>query len=910
MKIPFTILVLLSLYSATLAQEQEVSATLEDGEITSGAGYTLVRSANKAHFYSVGSIIPTRGYAHLQSTINLRAQYEATNRALLLARSLFIHQLARNNITLEPNTMDIDPSIPIPPPPRPEEIFTLRGKNYIREYLLDPAHNMDGEQILHSFYYLSPLLRAQVVEAYGDFTSQDATQSKYIPVWTHFLRAHRSSLVKTLQQYLSEHDGPYPHIQQNPNTVIFNNTNEGYSLDFGQLLHRAATIRLETAAQADLTRKLGETSIHAEHLYQGDQEVKTIQQNSITDMSWDEIEHHYHLKGMSPNPLFPHSRHTRAIALLTIGLITTVFTLLTTSATVMGIYSVDQLNRIEAQITNQRQQMGLVTRAIDHGGQDLLKVVDSLTNLTMELAQEIKEVKETVRLIRVGMALALHLDEVADEVHRTAAMMDALAHQRISSSFASSYALHRTTKLLIKDAKKQNNVLLIDTYGDVFQCQASFILRRGFLHVFVHIPMGRPNERMDLWKFEPYPFTGHEGGISQIDSEGIILAANNDLTLFQGFTDTDLSQCQRFATTHVCQAGTILRTAQHLDRLENVDRDPAVCLFSLFSKRHHLLAKACHVKIGSPRTLVSRIGHDTFRVATQQDGVATINCGQKFPPTTFQLSNNFDVQLHPACSISFLSYYMFGGDILRFDIEVNRTIWINWDPAVALQVEDAKAKFVAHAERLKKSLLSGGVPFLPETLSPVEDTLDYLTSARFTPVRSIINFFLGSSGFIVAIIVLGLLAFFLRRKRAGIANIARSVTNSVLDIAQNLTNRRQTPHPRNRRPSQVSFVSHPWLRVIPGLRFWPRRRNNNGQVSGLSSGRHTPLAPPLPAPEELASFAPPADVEAAADLPPVIYGPFPQAPLLAQGNDDGPEIQPAANPDLPHQHLYPGVPQP
>ena len=215
-----------------------------------------------------------------------------------------------------------------------------------------------------------------------------------------------------------------------------------------------------------------------------------------------------------------------------------------------------------------------------------------------------------------------------------------------------------------------------------------------------------------------------------------------------------------------------------------------------------------------------------------------------------------------------------------------------------------------HAERLKKSLLSGGVPFLPETLSPVEDTLDYLTSARFTPVRSIINFFLGSSGFIVAIIVLGLLAFFLRRKRAGIANIARSVTNSVLDIAQNLTNRRQTPHPRNRRPSQVSFVSHPWLRVIPGLRFWPRRRNNNGQVSGLSSGRHTPLAPPLPAPEELASFAPPADVEAAADLPPVIYGPFPQAPLLAQGNDDGPEIQPAANPDLPHQHLYPGVPQP
>ena len=714
-----------------------------------GLGFNITHTGYKASFQEIGTVVPTRGFAHIQSEIDLETQYRAVDVVVRLARQLFSTHLEKQGVLLHEEEL-VPTDVPLPMPPKPEEIFTLRNNNFLQLYIKGSPANITGEELLHSYYYLAPELRHTLVQSFKTWSSE----SDGFPTFSSYLYAINPEFVNDCISYLTHHDGPFPHLKQNLGISLFNMNGEAFSLDLGQLLHRAAQLKLETAAQADLGRSLGQTSIHAEALYQGDREIPSWSTPHLMSPNPRILR-----PNQSPNPRANIYRTKRFIVMLAAGLLAVGALALT--GTILGAYSVDQLALVNARVESHeaktsfaqeklRSNQLLIARRVDRMENQIKNVTKVIDELSSFVDSSIADLQDQVKFMRIAMSLQIHMEEIADEIHRTTAMIDALAHKRVTSGFASSYALHRTMKQIMNDAAQQGNVLLIDNYGDVFQCDASFILNKGRLRISVHIPMGRNEEKMSLWSFVPYPFTGYDGSIVSLDSDHRMLAVNTDLSLFRGFSQDELDRCNRMGTTYICPTGTILRSGPLNQQM--LSKDPDLCLYAMYSKAFDLLPAVCQLSVTPPKTTVARLTHDTFRVATQASGFGSVRCGVSKAPVPFVLSHNFDIQLEPDCTASFLSFHIFGGDLLQYPVELVRTVYLDWDPAFAVNLVNAGPRLARHASSLASSLMKG--EFLPNALHPEQSLTDLIANTALDPVSSVIGASTGPLGLILAVVAL------------------------------------------------------------------------------------------------------------------------------------------------------------
>ncbi len=763
----------------------------EQPVLSQGHGFRVSSTAMEAQFDAVGNVVPTRGFAHLQSVININQHYRAADQALKVARKIFVSHLQSQGITMESETIPPVQGLALPAPPRPEEIFTLRNDNYIRDYIEGDPKKFQATQAIKAYHYLSPQLRTALVSTYSEWHIID---KQVHPQWLDFdlfVRTKNPALLSTIRAYLEVNNGPYPHIRQNHGLSIFNVSENNFALDFGQLLHRAAMIKLEAAAQLDLTQKLGASSIYGSRLYNYDEQIPTPQ-----GLSEVEVLNKYQLLpfsnkpsvNQSPNPAYI-PRKKRAFPFILIALV-----VLSASAftnTVMGSYSVEQLGRLDDQLAKQDKNLDLITRQVDRMDEHLNKVYMHLDELTLEFSVQIQQLRETVQLIRVANSLSHHLGEIQHEITKTSSLLDALANNRVSSAFASSYALTRTLRQLKTDAAKQGNELLIHHYADVFQCEASFSLSAGCLHIYVHIPLGKPSEKMTLWNFEPFPFTGYNGSISYIEKTSQALATTEDMGYFRAFSPEELSRCNKMYNTYVCPVGMILREAAALETHRRfLERSPEMCLYALLSDRLHLVRDVCTLTVSPPATITSQLTQDSFRVATQISGEGKVTCPNK-PPEFFTLHPNFDIQLKTGCQCSFGTYYLFGGDILQVTTKLQRSVTMDWDPADLFGITNAEIRFRDHTKRITRSITT--MPWLPEPLDPAPTLMQKVFDVQNRPVEILTTFMVAVGSLLIAFVALIMFCCFYKTYREQVDAFALRATNSVLDVARNL-----------RRPSRQS----------------------------------------------------------------------------------------------------------
>ena len=801
-----------------------------------GTGFSTVVTSHAAQFTHVGSVMPTRGAAHLQSSINVRAQYEMADKALGVARKLFTAHLASLGIMLPDDEIYSTGNPPVPAPPRPEEIFTLRNENYIRTYTQGDASKFTALQAFKAFHYICPELRQQLLAAWNNWAVIDKQVYTQAKEFNTFMTNHHMDLMNQIRTYLEENNGPHPHIRQNQGLSIFNVSQENFALDFGQLLHKASSIKLQAAAQLDLTAKVGESTIFEGRLYQEDvaTNIHQVTQNEALSKYGMTPDNPFGSQ-MSPNPTYAKLRDKRLAVAVLMGLVSVIG--LTTASTVMGSYSISQLRKLDDQLHKQDQKIDIVTRQVETNAGHIQRLYNQIQAMEHDLFKEITQMKHSIRMIRMGQALSHHLDEISSEVQKTSSMLDALASNRVSSAFASSYALHRSTQQLREDAEKLGNQLLIERYGDVFQCEASFRLTAGFLNVYVHIPIGRVRERMSLWSFQPFPFTGYNGSISYIEKKGHYLATNKDRSLFKGFSSEELLQCNKVHKVHVCPAGMILRDTASVEiSLEHLERSPEMCLFALFHDRTHLVPRVCTLTVAPPTTIISRLNSNTFRVATKLRGEAKVQCANGGPPEVFPLHRNFDITVATNCHCKFGTFYLFGGDILEVEVKIHKTVTMEWDPAEIFQIDNAEMRFLEHNQRVGRSITD--VPWQPEGLVPIPGFLQKYLDVATRPSVIVSNVMMGAAGIFLAVLALFLTCFVYRHNKKEFNSMARNARNSMFNLAASLHSpapRQTDPSPRRRtrqRPRSNSFQGLP-LTTFATRDATPFRRNS--QDSGLAS---------------------------------------------------------------------------
>ena len=835
---------------APLAREIDYSPETEP-IVEEYEGFTVTRNNNQASFVELGYVVPTRGAAHLHASVNLKAQYQAIDVVLKIARQLFTEHLFKQGIELA-TTQSLPSDFPGPRPPSPEHIFTLRHENYIKTYLpyLNHTGNLTGSQAIKAFYYLNPDLQNALVKMYTSWTDQ-ANHRVEFASFDAFMTAQEESqpILSSITEYLMINNGPYPHLRDNMGVSILRQ-NESFALDLGQLLHRAAQLKLETAAQADLGSALGRSSIHKERLYLPDERVPQFVGDAYKMSPAPST-----FKRTSPNPHANVFRQKRFIAMITLGLLAV--GALAFSSTVMGAYSVNQLAVIKAQAkasneatlmtaetvdtlaknqesmhdtvnflgeqfihlhNNLVKHQQLVARHVDSTNHRFDEVANKLNSLQTYVDQEVQALANQVHFLRVAVSLSIHLEEVADQVHRTAALLDSLGHRRVTSAFASSFALQEATRQITLDVAAQGNQLLVQNYGDIFQCEASYTLTSETLDIVVHLPVGRPQERMTLWEFIPYPWSS-QGAIASVDHKDNYLAANDDLSLFKGFSPRELASCNKIGRTHICPMGTIFRTSANFkDRKE---RSPETCLFALYTKDYDKIANNCHMLIYPPYTQVTKVGENTFRIATRDinEGPGTVDCKTGHPQIV-TLSENFDISLKAGCTAKILGHYMFAGDALNYEVSTTRTVTLNWDPAVIFGMMDAAPRLRRHADSLVDSLLPS--PYTPAPLEAVPSLYNRVYDKLTNPLTGAVSLGAGTAGFLLAVVALLLICgCCCGSKKKGdrlLDRVSSSLGGSLITAAGMLVPGGHQGHYSPRPTSRGLRRSNPLLTVSPASR--------------------------------------------------------------------------------------------
>ena len=714
-------------------------------------GYTLKKASPTVHFVRQGKVSPARGYAHLVLRYNLNQTYSKANMLQSLASELFSNYLNRSSAQLpRPATPPLTLAVGAPPAPesyyvRPHEIIRPRSEG-----------QLSVMELLDSWYFLSPEHRQAIAKAHRAWVNGGKQHS---PWFNRYLTIGYPDLLSDATIYLDTHKGPWPHqplqdIQQDHDNITGANH---FALDLAHTLTRASEIRLQAAALYDLPAKIGQSSIYVENKFKVDE--VPFQHGGLKEREWAEqgvtrpkasersIRKTRSVTSSDPDdPAFdfsiapnqsPNPRRSKRALFFFFALICTVLlvanTIMSSTSLSTGIYNKQELHKIKTASSARLSQIKDASTTIAKQVNQNAKVLNDHAEILVTMARDIDAVSTDVHYTRMQLLLTAQLDTMQTEINALTDLMDHLAIQRITASITASYNLRDDLAELEIVAGRYGNVLLIDQYTDILQCEASLLQERGELTATVHIPMGRKDEVLTLYRFIPYPFIqeGYHTMVAHDDSR--LLAVNDDNTRYRSYTRDELQECTTLATSAdhwICQSGTILSTFDPHETEETPKyfqfRETTNCLMSLRMQRGELIKQTCNLWVTRPVTDVTRINTNTFRIISEdRTSAGYVECADSFAHNPFGVKGSYDLMLSPGCTGFILGYILYGGDEVKVYDNITISANITWLQTALADIKD-------------KDKLSRFIDSLdgPLTVNPLDldEILDNFTDAVFSAI--------------------------------------------------------------------------------------------------------------------------------------------------------------------------------
>jgi hypothetical protein len=163
--------------------------------------------------------------------------------------------------------------------------------------------------------------------------------------------------------------------------------------------------------------------------------------------------------------------------------------------------------------------------------------------------------------------------------------------------------------------------LVIENEADVFQCEASYTTTPDGINIYVHIPIARDGDVMDLYRHTPLPMKVSERTFVKVHPKHDVLAISRDLTTFKNMDRVDIADCHHVSDVFLCEG---------VNTKERVREDTEdLCLYNLFRREFEHIETKCPSDIGGPISDVQTIGHNHFVFFSKTQHEGTIRCHGK-----------------------------------------------------------------------------------------------------------------------------------------------------------------------------------------------------------------------------------------------------------------------------------------
>jgi hypothetical protein len=365
---------------------------------------------------------------------------------------------------------------------------------------------------------------------------------------------------------------------------------------------------------------------------------------------------------------------------------------------VTGAYKVYQLRQFRKQMQqqdNQLDDLALQVKDIDttlsrHGAR-----LTALEDWSVRIQQNLLDHAQDMRTQHFVEG---HIAEVTRQVEEVSQIMDGLLAGRLSPKAIRPDAMGTLLHEMETGATISGHTLLVKNPGEAFQSKCSFIATARGYFIFLHVPMAKTGEIMDLWHLVGTPIAVSAHRHMTVHTPFDVLAISNDKESFRSMTMSELTVCDKRADYHFCPAGNIHSKAAIL-KTYGGGIDDQLCTLFVFEAKYAEVKTACRFQLAKPSNQGFLLSGNraVFVGATPQQG--TIKCEGKVT-TNFEVEGITEVEVGDGC-VAETPYFAVTGTTIADSSSVERTyrwpaglapLWDGLDLTLLKEVEDAGIK--------------------------------------------------------------------------------------------------------------------------------------------------------------------------------------------------------------------------
>ena len=229
------------------------------------------------------------------------------------------------------------------------------------------------------------------------------------------------------------------------------------------------------------------------------------------------------------------------------------------------------------------------------------------------------------------------LEMIDTEYQRTKATADAL-RKLLMGKFQPGLIDTKVLRMALTKIKEQATLEeltpVVRTVSDMYQMPVSFLYNEtaSVLHVFIHIPLFKENQVLDLYRFIPVPIKSKRAAnvmkvFYEVQPGKQFFAHNRDHTLYREMNQAELAECPKIGSVYFCIDFAMQKRARK------------TCLSTLFlSGTTNDIKSYCDFVLKKHVSFFERINSTTYVISESEPMMATAECegNDKISKTTFE----------------------------------------------------------------------------------------------------------------------------------------------------------------------------------------------------------------------------------------------------------------------------------
>jgi hypothetical protein len=197
-------------------------------------------------------------------------------------------------------------------------------------------------------------------------------------------------------------------------------------------------------------------------------------------------------------------------------------------------------------------------------------------------------------------------------------------NQKLPTDFLSPHVTDSILSYIKKHTYLKEFMAPVNTVADLFHLDASYLYdneKQEFI-IFLHVPVTRNTELMELHKFHAFPLAGRTADnqdiIPMVGTENVIAVGKNKQYI--PMTEAELLHCPIVQKVYLCKGKNVI---QH--------DYTTTCIGAMYNQENQHIKELCSFKIVKPQEMVKQLDHDQWLVTSPVDFTTGLECGKNLP---------------------------------------------------------------------------------------------------------------------------------------------------------------------------------------------------------------------------------------------------------------------------------------